>query len=129
MLIQVTRFIHSFNKYQQSSFYMPGTILNAGNMKLMKETQTLKAGTWGNPAGVNRTTGVCGHKVVTPDPSSQACRRQRYQFFYPHFCLPCPHKAGPQAQSLGFSAVTRIIFWLPDRMQHEKEGVFLRNQE
>ena len=52
----VTRFIHSFNKYQQSSFYMPGTILNAGTMKLMKETQTLKAGTWGNPAGMNRTT-------------------------------------------------------------------------
>ena len=35
---------------------MPGAILNAGNMKPMKETQTLNAGTWRNPAGVNGTT-------------------------------------------------------------------------
>ena len=37
------------------------------------------------------------------------------------------NKAGPQAQSLGFSAVTRIIFWLPDRMKDEKEGGFPEN--
>lgn len=123
----VAIFIHSFNKYQQCSFYMPRAILNVGNMKLMKETQTLNAGTWGNHAGVNRTTElvVTLKWPLTPPPKHAGVSgTNSSSSLLPSFGH---NKAGPQAQSLGFSAVTRIMFWLLDRMKDEKEGGFPEN--
>ena len=113
-------FIHPFNKYQQSSFYMPGAILNAGNMKPTKETQTLNAGTWGNPAGVNGTTElvVMVKWPLTPPPKHAGVSgTSSSSSLLPSFVH---NKASPPAQSLGFSAVTRIVFCLPDRMKDEK---------
>ena len=105
---------------------MPGAILNVGNMKLMKETQTSNAGTWGNHAGVNRTTElvIMLKWPLTPPPKHAGVSGTNSSSFLPSFVH---NKAGPQAQSLRFSAVTRVMFWLLDRMKDEKEGGFPEN--
>lgn len=72
--------------------------------------------------GVNGRTEPRGNVEGTSDPSSQGCRGQWYQFFISPLPSLVLDKADSQALSLGFSAVTRIMFWFLDRMKDEKEG-------